>query len=198
MGGRPRAQRDSRGRGGHRHENRERSVSRAPGPARTRIGDFPLQHHRGVAESSRVRCQLQQADQDRRRDRVWQVAPLARRVEGEPSTSIVRKSPRTTVRRPSCSSSSESARSRSISTATTRPAREASGRVMAPRPGPISRNVSVVDGATASTTSVPTPARESAGRTAAHSHPPLSCPSSPSSSWYRRPRLLNLLFREPK
>jgi hypothetical protein len=41
-----------------------------------------------------------------------------------------------------CSLSSAAARSRSISTATTCPARAARGRVSAPRPGPISRKVS--------------------------------------------------------
>src|SRR5690349_8994625 len=44
------------------------------------------------------------------------------------------------------------ARSRSISIATTRPARAASGRVSAPRPGPISRKVSSFDGWMPSTT----------------------------------------------
>src|SRR5882672_3396141 len=52
----------------------------------------------------------------------------------------------------SCSASSTVARSRSISTATTRPARAASGRVSAPRPGPISRNVSSFVASSASMT----------------------------------------------
>src|SRR5262245_55012539 len=50
------------------------------------------------------------------------------------------------------SSSSAAARSRSISTATTCPARFARGRVSAPRPGPISRNVSLGVGLIASMT----------------------------------------------
>src|SRR5262245_38690536 len=50
------------------------------------------------------------------------------------------------------SSSSAAARSRSTSTATTCPARVASGRVSAPRPGPISRKVSSGVGSIASTT----------------------------------------------
>src|SRR4051812_20870428 len=84
--------------------------------------------------------------------RTWDGAPFAARISRIVSAVTSRKSPSTTVRFGGPDVLRSAARSRSISNPITRAARAASGRVSAPRPGPISRNVSSACGATARTT----------------------------------------------
>src|SRR3954470_3435881 len=79
-------------------------------------------------------------------------APLAASSSRTASALTSRKSPSTTVRFGGPDVVRSAARSRSISNPITRAARAASGRVSAPRPGPISRNVSSACGAMARTT----------------------------------------------
>ena len=73
-------------------------------------------------------------------------------AERAAATSASRKSAMTTVACAGTRAARAGARSRSISTATSRPTRGARASVSAPRPGPISRKVSVGEGAMAAIT----------------------------------------------
>ena len=116
-----------------------------PGVGDQPVGHLLLQHQRGVAKEPAVIRGVQQLEQDRRRDVVGKVADDANGwafVAQQIGEIRRRGSPPARRGRSGRRAGSAAARSRSISTATTRPTLGASGDVSAPRPGPISRNVS--------------------------------------------------------